>query len=491
MRTAAALGNRGTVRDLALILASGAVLFSVSIGRDAPRLSHEGRHAEIAREMNETRSWAAPRLVSLPYHEKPPLYYWLAGLSFRLTGSADTASARLVSVILSLFSLAAVYFFGRALLDRTGGLVAAFILASTIPWVRDSGASRTDMTAAAFNTLAAALYWLALGPGAGAWARWGGGMMGGLSMALAVLGKGPVGPAILLVGFMVYFLTGRREQCPRPAAILAALLGFLAPLSLWAIAVRWAGEEAYLRDLLLGDGIPKAWDKYPEPPYYYLGVFPARFLPFSLLLPFSVLECIQTWRDPDPAVRRGARLPLILMVSGLLVLSCIRSKRDQYLLSIYPFAALHLAFFATRWIGGSSRFGWRGAGEAVRARWAAFLLALWFGGLTIARSGGFWVNDRGEQVLLDHIRTQVPADARAVAYATDAEPFAFAWPTVPLHAGTPEDLRTALDQGVEYVMIAPDYFKKLPTDLRARLSLAASQGESPRYHIIQLWRARN
>jgi len=490
MGSAASLGVRETVRDLSLILAAGAVLSSATIGRDAPRLSHEGRHAEIAREMSETRTWAAPKLLGVPYHEKPPLYYWLAGASFRLTGGANTASARLVSVVLSLGALAAVYFFGRALIGRTGGLAAACILASTIPWVRDSGASRTDMTAAAFNTLAAALLWLALRPGAGVWTRWGGGAMGGLAMALAVLGKGPVGPAILIAGFTVYFLTARKDSSPHPAAILAALIGFIAPLSLWALAVRWAGEEAYLIGLIFGEGIPKAWDKYPEPPYYYLGVFPARFLPFTLLLPFSIADSMRAWRDPDPAIRRGSRIPFIFMVTGLLVLSCIRSKRDQYLLPVYPFAALHLAFFASRWIGASTRSDRSGAASAVRERRAAWLLVLWFAGFAIARVGGFWVTDRGEKVLLDHIRTQVPADARAVAYGTDAEPFAFAWPTVPLHAGTPEEVRKAIGEGVDYVILPPDFIANLPADLRAGLSLEASQGESPRYHLIQLWRVR-
>src|SRR5215472_9191890 len=65
------------------------------IGPDEPR------YAWIARAMVETRDWVTPRLYGRPWFEKPPLYYWAAGLGFKWFGVSETV-ARLPSAISAL-----------------------------------------------------------------------------------------------------------------------------------------------------------------------------------------------------------------------------------------------------------------------------------------------------------------------------------------------------------------------------------------------------
>src|SRR3990170_4401905 len=60
----------------------GAVGF---IGPDEPR------YADVARAMLRSGDYITPRLFSAPWFEKPPLYYWLAPLSFRLGVNKFTA----------------------------------------------------------------------------------------------------------------------------------------------------------------------------------------------------------------------------------------------------------------------------------------------------------------------------------------------------------------------------------------------------------------
>src|SRR5689334_14856003 len=55
----------------------------------------EGRYAEIPREMLVRGEWIVPYLQSEPYLDKPPLLYWLVGISYRIFGVHDWA-ARLV-----------------------------------------------------------------------------------------------------------------------------------------------------------------------------------------------------------------------------------------------------------------------------------------------------------------------------------------------------------------------------------------------------------
>src|SRR5689334_15437023 len=52
-------------------------------------------YAEVAREMNLRHDWVTPYANSIRFLEKPPLFYWLISLSYRLfsSESAFTAAA--------------------------------------------------------------------------------------------------------------------------------------------------------------------------------------------------------------------------------------------------------------------------------------------------------------------------------------------------------------------------------------------------------------
>ena len=63
-----------------------------SLGPDEPR------YARVAVEMQRAHEWVTPTLQGEPWLEKPPLYYWLAGLAYRTLGETEVA-ARLPSVL--------------------------------------------------------------------------------------------------------------------------------------------------------------------------------------------------------------------------------------------------------------------------------------------------------------------------------------------------------------------------------------------------------
>ena len=69
-------------------------LYLGRIGGFALQDPDEGRYAEIPREMIELNDWVTPRLDYVRYFEKPPLLYWLVGMSYQAFGMTE-ASARL------------------------------------------------------------------------------------------------------------------------------------------------------------------------------------------------------------------------------------------------------------------------------------------------------------------------------------------------------------------------------------------------------------
>src|SRR5436305_105191 len=57
-------------------------------------------YAEVAREMNLRHDWITPYANELRFLEKPPLFYWLISLSYKLFGSANAFTARLPTALI-------------------------------------------------------------------------------------------------------------------------------------------------------------------------------------------------------------------------------------------------------------------------------------------------------------------------------------------------------------------------------------------------------
>src|SRR3990172_5060514 len=109
----------------ALFLAGlGAVGF---VGPDEPR------YADVARAMLRSGDYITPRLFGAPWFEKPPLYYWLAALGFRLGVSEMTA--RLPSAIFACGFLGVWFWFSRKLFGKPTAVLSCLLLASTLGWI--------------------------------------------------------------------------------------------------------------------------------------------------------------------------------------------------------------------------------------------------------------------------------------------------------------------------------------------------------------------
>ena len=117
------------------------------IGPDEPR------YAWIARDMAESGDWVTPRLYGKPWFEKPVLYYWAAGVCFKLFG-VNEANARLPSAVCALLATLSLAW----LAVRIGGWNAArwvlLLLPSTVGMIGFSHAASTDMPFSAMLSIA-------------------------------------------------------------------------------------------------------------------------------------------------------------------------------------------------------------------------------------------------------------------------------------------------------------------------------------------------
>ncbi|MFO0888766.1 MAG: glycosyltransferase family 39 protein [Isosphaeraceae bacterium] len=151
----------------------------------------EPRYAVAVREMRGSGNWVVPSYNGQPRYHKPILIYWLMGLSTALAGDSPFG-LRLVSAAAGAGTCVLAWGLGRRLLGTRGGLLAGLMLAVAPIMVVESKLATTDATLAFFLVACQACL-LRLADRPSAWAAgtfW-------ACLGLAILTKGPVGPALL------------------------------------------------------------------------------------------------------------------------------------------------------------------------------------------------------------------------------------------------------------------------------------------------------
>jgi 4-amino-4-deoxy-L-arabinose transferase-like glycosyltransferase len=317
------------------------------IGPDEPR------YAWIARAMVETHDWVTPRLYGKAWFEKPPLYYWGAGLCFKWFGVSE-AAARLPSAISALLATLALAWLALRLYGTEATQWVFLLLPTTVGMVGFSHAAATDMPFSAMITMAmvsAAVVlgltrdentpilprtpWLAL-------------TLFGFFLGLAVLAKGPA--AIVLCGGAALFWAWITKQNHDLVRLLhpAAIASFCVTALPWYVLCARRNPD-FPRVFL----VEHNFKRYLTPEFQHLQPF-WFYLPVVLvaLLPWSV---VFLWSSVHGAIRlfrtRMAK-ESTWYLSGwagfcLLFFSISRSKLPGYILPALPALVLILAHSLT------------------------------------------------------------------------------------------------------------------------------------------------
>ncbi len=116
---------------VALVCLAGALALFVGLGRVPFDDPGEGMHAEIAREFRVSGGVFGLRFNGVRYLDKPPLFYWLIALSFKVLGQTE-AAARAVSALAGLAAVAGTGWLGARLLGRRAGVAAGLALLTCV-----------------------------------------------------------------------------------------------------------------------------------------------------------------------------------------------------------------------------------------------------------------------------------------------------------------------------------------------------------------------
>lgn len=322
----------------AVCVAAVAPLF-VGLGRVPFDDPGEGMHAEIARELGQSRSLFDLRLNGVRYVDKPPLLYWLIALAFRALGPTEGA-ARAVSAVGGVAAVAATAWLGTRLLGRRAGVAAGLALLTCVWFFVYTRYVRPE------TLFVAAIAWGWALTLAGLQAERRGWVVGGLvAFGAAGLAKDPlgtVGPILVLAAVMA--LGGRFRPVSRwlPAA---GVLGLVVLAFGWYLIVETRAHgfiwytlvDNHVLNVLGRRRFPD--EDIPLDPFEFLSVAALGAAPWTLAALLSILDLVRrrAWRD-------RAELPWVVLAAWVIAVfaagATSRFRLPHYGLPAYPALAL-------------------------------------------------------------------------------------------------------------------------------------------------------
>jgi 4-amino-4-deoxy-L-arabinose transferase-like glycosyltransferase len=365
----------------ALIAAMTVPQFLFGLGDRNIWIPLEARYALVAREMLEAGHWILPRLGGQVYADKPPLLFWSIALVSALGSGVTEWSARVPTALAAIAVCLVTWRMGVRLFSATTGFLAALVLATSGGFFWSGRQALPDMLLTLWTTGAcwALCEWFT---GKGRQAA----IMAGVCMGFATLTKGPVGLVLPTLSGLMYLTVRRHFQRPQLSAWDVLMCGgaFLGVTLTWFAPAVVQGGLEYAQATLVHHSLERyarAWE-HTAPWYFYLGAFPAEFLPWTLFLPQALIAGVNLRRRQG---QEGWWFALCWLVVILGFFSLSTGKRDIYILPAFPAAALLVGWVWSCW--------WCRAPDP-RSVWTMYLpavvLALTFWGLAM---GIWWVVD--------------------------------------------------------------------------------------------------
>jgi 4-amino-4-deoxy-L-arabinose transferase-like glycosyltransferase len=340
---------------LALAALCGALYFP-HLGRVPFFNKGEPREALVVQEIVLHRTWLFPLKMGNEIPSKPPLFHWFGALTSVVWGRVNEATVRFPSALFATAGVLLLYALGRRLFDPRIALVGGVILATSVAYQGQAVSARVDMTLAFFMTLTLVTFYL----------LYQGLVTGGLwtyafyiLLGISTLAKGPVG--LVLPGMVIWCFLALRKRwdflsqiCFHKGALVALVIG----ISWYGVALVRGGEDFFDRQVM-HENLTRFFvygeegSGHQKPFYYYLPYLMLGGLPWSLFLPFAIVDWLK-----NRTFTRDHYLFLALWAGAIfLFFSLSAGKRPAYLLPLYPPLSLLIA----AWLGEAP------GGDRVRA----------------------------------------------------------------------------------------------------------------------------
>jgi 4-amino-4-deoxy-L-arabinose transferase-like glycosyltransferase len=320
----------------------------------------EGLWSESAREMLVTGNFVVPQFNFKPLYDKPPLYFWLVCLSFKIFG-VNEFGARFVSLASSLLLVIATYFFVRMLVNRRAALLSALALTANTAGVLMAKAAVLDPLLTLFIALSVYSFMAAFSSGKkylylGSYA----------CAALAFLTKGPIGLIVPLGAILPFIFINRSRVNIPDLRLPAGILLFAVICVPWYALAALRTHGVFLYEFFLYhnlDRFTQAIDAHSGPVFIYIPVLLVELFPWSAFLPAAIARCVrEIRRSPQRVNGEGFSssaefLAALWLLIPFVIISLARTKLPNYILPVLPPAGILVGIYLDRALSGTRAFG--------------------------------------------------------------------------------------------------------------------------------------
>ena len=310
------------------------VLFFVNLGQWDLWNPDEPRYAQVAREMVTGGDWILMHVNQRVYGDKPPLFFWVVGLSSFLLNGFNSFSVRFPSALFGTLTVLLTFFLGRKLYCSRSGFLSGFILATNVEFHYLATRANIDTTLTFFTTAALICFFHWYGdrkrlPIYGFY----------VAMAFATLTKGPVGFILPLLIALIYLGVQKEWQGIRKMRLFTGLLLLLGIVFCWYLPAVLKGGKDYLDYTIFRQTIDRysgGWS-HARSILYYFYIFPTDFMPWTLFLPAAFIH-LRTGIGKEK--RKESLFLLVWFTVIFLFFTFSKGKRELYLAPLYPAASV-------------------------------------------------------------------------------------------------------------------------------------------------------
>ncbi|MFG0327970.1 MAG: ArnT family glycosyltransferase [Phycisphaerales bacterium JB037] len=291
-----------------------------------------------------------------PYFAKPPLAFWIHGLSMHALG-VQVWAARLPSILAAAGCVLLTVLIARAFFRRPSALAAGVTLAFTYEFFRRAREISLDLWQLLF--LLGALWLVSVAITRNRRALW---LLAGIPIGLALMTK-PLAALTAYPLLIVWLLwIGRARLIPWCLGGMGVAL---------AVALPWHGSMYAIHGSAFTDAyfgsevVARAQGEIQtRSPLYFVSIISRTYWPWLIPATLGVVEFVRRRREltPGSPAGMGLRLAIVWALGWLVLLSAFPDKHPRYALPIYP----ALALLAGWWTASCAPAALRGALHRAR-----------------------------------------------------------------------------------------------------------------------------
>jgi 4-amino-4-deoxy-L-arabinose transferase-like glycosyltransferase len=335
------------------------------LGRD------EARFAQASREMLAAGELVVPTFGGVDRYHKPILIYWCTMASCAAFG-VNPRAARLPSNLAGAFAVALLAWHARRRLGPGAGLLAGCLLAVSVVFYAEAKGCTADMVMLLAMLVMMFAFERLLAGSSAIWDV----LLFWVGMGLAVLAKGPIGPAwVVMTALALYLMQRRWQRWEVWCAVALLVLGWwlLGPIALlpplaagawhlirshesrehlrrlrpglgvlllaivvlpWGLAAVFATDWAFLREGVGHHVIDRSFTAFESH-----GGFPAFYLVTAVITAFpwiAVVADAAVHRDRHTPTHSWWRFQVAWLVGPVLLLELVQTKLVHYWMPSYP-----------------------------------------------------------------------------------------------------------------------------------------------------------